>query len=441
MSFSRRHKALGIAAGATAFALLAAGCSSTESKTPASSDGAMTTAAQEPITLTVATFNNFGYTDAMLQEYMDLHPNVTVVHNVAATSNDARTNYFAKLGAGGLSDIEAIEVDWLPEVMQYSDKLAELPSVDGRWLDWKTAAATDADSRLIGYGTDIGPEAVCYNSALFEEAGLPTDPADVAALLEGDWDTYFKVGKQYNEATGKAFFDGAGGTYQGMINQVAAAYEDPATGDIIAATNPEVKDIFLQLTAAAATQSAHLGQWSPDWNAGMANGGFATMLCPGWMLGVIKGNAANITTWNVADVFPGGGGNWGGSYLTVPADGKNVAAATELADWLTAPEQQLKALAEAGTFPSQVAALDDEGALNAAMAAGDEPTNASFFNSDSLGTIFKNRAAAVDVTPFKGASYFKVNDVIQSALSRVEDGSQDAATSWAQALTEIDALG
>ncbi len=440
MSFSRRHKALGIAAGATAFALLAAGCSSSESTTPASSDGA-SPAAQEPITLTVATFNNFGYSDAMLQEYMDLNPGVTVVHNVAATSNDARTNYFAKLGAGGLSDVEAIEVDWLPEVMQYSDKLAELPSVDGRWLDWKTAAATDADARLIGYGTDIGPEAVCYNSALFEEAGLPTDPADVAALLEGDWDTYFKVGQQYNDATGKAFFDGAGGTYQGMINQVEAAYEDPATGEIIAATNKEVEDIFLQLTAASATQSAHLSQWSPDWNAGMANGGFATMLCPGWMLGVIKGNAANITTWNVADVFPGGGGNWGGSYLTVPADGKNVEAATALADWLTAPEQQLKALAEAGTFPSQMVALDDEAALNTAMAAGDEPTNASFFNSDSLGTIFKNRAAAVSVSPFKGANYFKVNDVIQNALTRVEDGSQDAATSWAQALTEIEALG
>ena len=56
----------------------------------------------------------------------------------------------------------------------------------------------------------------------------------------------------------------------------------------------------------------------------MANGQFATMLCPGWMLGVIKGNAKDISTWNVADVFPGGGGNWGGSYLTVPADGKNV---------------------------------------------------------------------------------------------------------------------
>ena len=441
MSFSRRHKAVGIAAGATAFALLVAGCSSSKSDPTSATDG-NSPDAQESITLTVATFNNFGYTEALLQEYMDANPGVTVVQNVAATSNDARTNYFAKLGAGGLSDVEAIEVDWLPEVMQYADLLADLtsPDVEGRWLDWKTEAATDADGRLIGYGTDIGPEAVCYDSALFEAAGLPTDPAEVATLLEGGWDTYFKVGKQYTEATGKAFFDGAGGTYQGMINQVAAAYEDPATGAIIATENAEVKAIFDQLTAASATESAHLSQWSDDWKAGMANGAYATMLCPGWMLGVIKGTAPDTTTWNVADVFPGGAGNWGGSYLTVPADGKNVAAATALASWLTAPEQQLKALAAAGTFPSQVDALSDEASLNAAMAAGDAPTNATFFNSETLGTIFANRSKDV-AAPFKGKSYFKVNDVMQNALTRVEDGSQDATTSWNQAMSEIDALG
>jgi cellobiose transport system substrate-binding protein len=396
----------------------------------------------EPITLTVATFNNFGYTDAMLQEYMDLHPNVTVVSNVAATSNDARTNYFAKLGAGGLADVEAIEVDWLPEVMQYTDFLADLtdPAVEGRWLDWKAAAATDPDGRLIGYGTDIGPEAVCYDSALFADAGLPTDPAEVAALLEGDWDTYFKVGQDYADATGKAWFDGAGGTYQGMINQVEAAYEDPATGEIIATTNPEVKAVYDQLTGVTPNISAHLSQWSDDWFAGLATGDFATMLCPGWMLGVIKGAAPDTTTWNVADVFPGGAGNWGGSYLTVPAAGANVAAATELANWLTAPEQQLKALAAAGTFPSQVAALDDEAALNAAMDAGDPPTNATFFNNDSLGTIFSNRAKGV-IAPFKGEFYFQVNDAMQNALTRVEDGSQDPTTSWNQFVTEVEAIG
>ncbi len=103
-----------------------------------------------------------------------------------------------------------------------------------------------------------------------------------------------------------------------------------------------MKDIYDQVLAASATQSAHLGQWSDDWLAGLANGAYATMLCPGWMLGVIEGNAKDVTGWDIANVFPNGGGNWGGSYLTVPKNGSHVAAASDLAAWLTAPEQQLK---------------------------------------------------------------------------------------------------
>jgi cellobiose transport system substrate-binding protein len=408
----------------SASALVLAGC--------ASGSGNGSSGGDEQITLTIATFNDFGYTDELLQEYMDEHPNVKIVHNKAATSNDARANYFQKLGKTGLADIEAIEVDWLPEVMQYSDLLAPVPEdLADRWLDWKVEAATDAEGNLIGYGTDIGPEGVCYRTDLFAEAGLPTDREEVAALLEGDWAKYFEVGDQYVAATGKAFFDSAGGTYQGMINQVEAAYEDPDSGEIIATENDEVKDIYDQVTAASATQSAHLGQWSDDWFAGLSNGAFATMLCPGWMLGVISGNAPDTTTWDIANVFPNGGGNWGGSYLTVPANGANVEAAQELADWLTAPEQQVKAFSNAGTFPSQTEALESDTLLGS--------TN-EYFNGAPVGQILTDRANAVTVAPFKGEFYFQINDGMQKALTRVEDGTQDAKTSWDQWVSEVDAL-
>ncbi len=423
---SRALRRVGLMAGvATTSALVLAGCAGGGGATPSADP-------DEKVTLTVATFNDFGYTDALLDEYTKEHPNVTIVHNKAATSNDARANYFQKLGKKGLADIEAIEIDWVPEVMKYSDLLAPVPDdLKSRWLDWKVEAATDADGNLIGYGTDIGPEAICYRSDLFAAAGLPTDREAVADLLQGDWATYFGVGDQYVAATGKAFFDSAGGTYQGMINQVEAAYEDPDSGDIIATTNDEVKATYDQVLAASATQSAHLGQWSDDWFAGLSNGAFATMLCPGWMLGVISGNAKDVTGWDVANVFPNGGGNWGGSYLTVPANGEHVAAAQELADWLTSPETQIKAFVNAGTFPSQNDALTDQTLLDF--------TN-EYFNDAPVGTIFSERAKAVDVSPFKGQYYFQINDAMQKALTRVEDGTQDAAASWKQWVSEVEAI-
>ncbi|MFK0074512.1 ABC transporter substrate-binding protein [Arthrobacter woluwensis] len=422
MKLTPRRLLVPVAAAVAAASLVLTGCSSGD--TPSDPNA--------PVTLTVATFNDFGYTDALLKEYTASHPNVKIVHNRAATSNEARENYFQKIGKSGLADVEAIEVDWLPEVMKYSDLLAPVDAkLKDRWLDWKTAAATDKDGNLIGYGTDIGPEAVCYRSDLFAAAGLPTDREAVAKLLQGDWDHYFEVGAKYTAATGKPFFDSAGGTYQGIVNQIEAAYEDPKSGEVTATTNAEVKTAYDKVLKASKTQSAHLSQWSPDWMKGLSNGSFATMLCPGWMLGVISGNAKGVKGWDIANVFPNGGGNWGGSYLTVPKNGKNVKAAQELADWLTDPAQQMKAFSNAGTFPSQQKALTDKTLLG---------STDKYFNNAPVGKILSERAKAVTVAPFKGQRYFPINDAMQKALTRVEERTQDAETSWKQWTDEVKAL-
>ena len=172
-----------------------------------------------------------------------------------------------------------------------------------------------------------------------------------------------------------AWYDSSGGTAQAMINQTEYSFEDE-DNTVIAADNPDVKAVFDTVTGNAADGlSTGLTQWSEDWTASFQNDGFATMACPGWMLGVIEGNADGVEGWDIANVFPGGGGNWGGSYLTVPAQGDHPEEAKALAAWLTAPEQQIKAFEAKGTFPSQVDALDDPaltGATNAFF--NDAPT-------------------------------------------------------------------
>jgi len=412
-------------AGAAAFALVISGCSAGAGSAKPS---------DEKVKLTVATFNEFGY-DNLFAEYEAANPNVTITNKKAATSNEARDNLTTRLAAGsGLSDVEAIEVDWLPELLQYSDKFVNLSSdeVKGRWLDWKEKAATDANGNLIAYGTDIGPEGVCYRSDLFAAAGLPTDRASVATLLGNTWDSYYAAGAKFKAAgTNVPWFDSAGATWQGVVNQMTNAYEKD-DGTIIATENPEVKAAYTSVLGASSTLSAHLSQWSDDWTASFQNNGFATQLCPGWMLGVISGDAKGVTGWDIADTFPGGGGNWGGSYLTVPTQSAHQKEAQKLAAWLTAPEQQLKAFALKGNFPSQTKALSSDTLLGS--------TN-PFFNNAPVGQILANRAAAVTVTPFKGTHYFPINDAMQQALTRVESGTMDADTSWTQFTTDVKALG
>ena len=422
MKISRRTTAIAIA-GATAFALVATGCSSTPSGTDPN----------EKITLTVATFNDFGYSDELLAEYTELHPNITVKQTKAKTSDDARANYFTKLGAGsGLADVEAVEIDWFAELLQYSDKLTDLssPEVEGRWLEWKSNAATDADGRLIAYGTDIGPQAICYRADLFAAAGLPSTPDEVAALFDGDWSNYFDVADKYKAATGKPMIDSAHSVFQGMVNQIEFPYDEP-DGTVVATDNPELEDAYNQVVERAIPNAAYAAQWSDDWNASMANGEFATVLCPGWMQGIIEGLAPDVTGWNIANTFPNGGGNWGGSYLTIPANGKHVEAAQELADWLSAPEQQVDAFLNVSAFPSQTEAYADTKLTDYSNA---------YFNGAKTGAIGADRAEAVTVRPYKSADYYKYHDALQNAVNRVFDGTDDATTSWNTYVTEVEAF-
>ena len=418
MRTSRRTIAAAIA-GAATIALVATGCS-----------GGGAPDSDEPVTLTLATFNDFGYTDELLAEFTE-ETGIEVVHNKAATSNDARANYFQKLGKTGLADVEAVEIDWFTEAMQYSDLLAPVPAdLKGRWLDWKEASATDAAGNLIAYGTDIGPQGICYRADLFEAAGLPTDRAEVAELFTGDWDNFFEIGDQYKAATGKPFIDSANSVLQGIVNQLDIAYEEE-DGTVVATENADIEDAYQTVVDRAVPIAAYSGQWSEDWFASLASGEFATMLCPGWMLGVISGNAPDTTGWDIADAFPGGGGNWGGSYLTVPANGAHVAEAQQLADWLTDPATQLKAFTNAGTFPSQVDALSSDELASA--------TN-DYFNGAPTGEILTDRANAISVATFKGPQYFQFHDALQNAVTRVFDGLEDKDTSWNTWVTEVSAF-
>jgi cellobiose transport system substrate-binding protein len=392
------------------------------------------TTADGKIKLTVATFNEFGY-EELIEEYNAMQDDVVVEQKKAGTANEHQDNLYTKLAAGsGLSDIEAIEVDWWSALMEQSDAFADLsdPDVEGRWLDWKTEAATSPDGKLIGYGTDIGPEGICYRADLFEKAGLPTDREKVAELF-GDWDSYFEAGRQFvKKVPDTAWYDSSGGTAQAMINQVEYSFEDE-DNTVIAADNPEVKEVFDTVTANAADGlSTGLTQWSEDWTAAFQDDGFATMACPGWMLGVIEGNAAGVEGWDIANVFPGGGGNWGGSYLTVPAQGDHIEEAKELAAWLTAPEQQIKAFEAKGTFPSQVEALDDPALTGA--------TNA-FFNDAPTGEILAERAEAVPFIAHKGPKFADINTAFQQAIQRVDEGKETADEAWESFLADVERLG
>jgi cellobiose transport system substrate-binding protein len=399
------------------------------------------TAAHEPIRLTIATFTDFGY-EELLTEYKFLHPEIEVVHRRVAQGGPYHEDMLAKLTAGtGLADIQALEEGHMSTFIDKADKFNDLNEIGpgdvqpSRWLQWKYEGGKSKDGKLIGYGTDIGPLAMCYRTDLFRNAGLPTDPEQVKTLF-ATWDSYFAAGDRYLKgAGGKAWFDSSAQIFNSMVNQLDTGYVN-RDDSLAIEGNPRFRQSWDKVTAAAKRgQTAKLTAFSDEWIAGLHQGTFATKTCPSWMLGVIKDNAGpeNAGKWAVSDAFPEGSGNWGGSYLTVPKQSSHPREAAALAAWLTAPEQQLTAFKTTGNFPSQVAAYDSPD-LSSATATS------AYFGGIQIGELFARQARKVTHAQYKGPRDGQIQEnVITPALTAVE-GGLSAQEGWARAVADAKQL-
>jgi cellobiose transport system substrate-binding protein len=422
-----------LGAVALAGALLAACGSGSSGNSAGGTDGGK-------VTLTVDLFGTFGYKEAGLyKEYEKLHPNITIKETT--TENEA--DYWKALqthlaGGGGLADVQGIEVGRIAAVtQQQADKFEDLNSLGASSLkaDFSAAkwsAATASDGRTLGLGTDIGPEAMCFRSDLLKQAGLPTD-RETLAKSWSTWDGYLALGKQYQaKAPAKSYWtDSVASLYSVMNGQQKERYYD-ASGKLIYATNPAVKTSWdTSVQAAQDGLSAKLAEWTPAWNQAFSSGSFATIACPAWMLGYIKGQAGATGKgkWDVA-TLPGGAGNWGGSYLSIPKGSAHAKEAFALIKWLTAKEQQAKLFKKQGSFPSNLGAIDTV-----------KDVTDPYFSNAPIGQIF---GAAAEQSPVQvlGVQDGDVNTQITNALGEVERKGVSSATAWSHAEAGVkNALG
>ena len=384
--------------------------------------------------LTITTFSDFGY-DKLIEEWnADPERPFTVKATKIADWDPWKKTLTQELQAGhGLTDIVAVEGDSMPQFLAdgASDQFADLSdsSLDDRWVDYKYQAGQTADGKQIGYPTDAGPEAFCYRADLFEAAGLPSDREEVKSIFE-TWDSYFAAGEQLVAALPKTkWYDSSGSIAQAMLNQAEFPFQ--TEDNAVEVDNPELKAVWDAVTGYSTTLSPRVVQWKEDWTANFTNDGFATMPCPGWMFSNIKSSAPDVEGWDIVDAFPGGGGNWGGSYLAVPTQSEHQEEAKEFANWLTDKDQELAAFEVAGNYPANIAAQEELAAANATDA---------YFNDAPTAQILANRAAAVKPgLPYKGDKYSDILGLFQTAIQRVDEGTSPD-DSWDTFVQGVDSL-
>ncbi|MGW9314020.1 ABC transporter substrate-binding protein [Streptomyces albidoflavus] len=381
------------------------------------------------VTISMGLYGVMGFKETgLLDKYMEENPDVVVEAEIAGDEQTYYTALQTHLAAGsGLKDIQGIEIGRAKELVDtQKDKFADLSGVKGtdHFLPWKQSQVTTGDGKVIGLGTDIGPMAVCYRKDKFEEAGLPTDRDEVAKLWEGDWAKYVAVGERFKEgAKGDkvAFMDSASGLFNAMIYGGPQQFYDKE-GKLVYADNPVVKDAWkLASKAATSDLTAKLRQFQPGWDPGLANGTFATAVCPAWMLAHIseKAGEANKGKWDVAKAPKGA--NWGGSFLGVMEDSPVKKEAQELVAWLTAPEQQAFLFQKQSLFPSSRTALESPEVAGA---------KSEYFNDAPIGEIFGAAAREVPEEQVLGRKDGTIKDIFSQGLTLIESQNKSPDDAW-----------
>ncbi|ROO83514.1 cellobiose transport system substrate-binding protein [Actinocorallia herbida] len=389
------------------------------------------------ITLTVDTFGAFGY-EELFTQYEAAHPGIKIEHR---NEKEHEKVYVPKLlqyleTGSGAGDVVALEEGVLTSLRGQADKFIDFNGYGGAELEanfikWKYDLGKSLDGKsLMALGTDVGGLAMCYRTDLFEKAGLPTERDEVSKLWP-TWADYSATGAKFQDKVADTkFVDGPAALYNAILSQEAPkngnyTYFDNA-GAYVADKNPAVKTAFDTVNGLK-DLSAGLKAFTPEWQTGFKKDSFATMACPAWMLGVIKENSGDAYAgkWDVASV-PGGGGNWGGSYLAVPKQSEHPKEAAELAEFLTSPESQIAAFKAVNALPTSPQALADPQVADAKN---------DYFNDAPVGKIFAAGASTLQPVQL-GVENVSVRTVFEDILIAIGQGQLSAGEGWTKAIED-----
>lgn len=389
----------------------------------------------EKVELTFWSLGTTNY-EELAKEYTSLHPNVTFKFQNTSDQTAHHNNLTTALSAGsGAPDIFMLEIAFMERFISAQDKFHNLydygaKDIESNYLDWKWKQATSVDGTFqLGLPTDIGPTVAYYRADLIEQAGLPSDPDQFSAAID-TWDKFAQVAEQFKEKTGKPFADLTDLVFNGLRDQSPdQIYFNKADGAFIGDTNPQIKRAY-DFTVKGIQEGwiANYQLWSPEWNQAINDGDFGVMLGPAWMAGTIRNAKDTSGKWKIAQL-PEGAGNWGGSFLTLPKEGKHPKEAYEFIAWLDNKENQLKSFEQSGLFPSIPALYEDPAFLK-----GDD-----FFGGQAIAKEYSK--SAVRVKPvYYGPLHDQTDTFFKNALKNVLEKKADPTAEWNNAIDQAKKL-
>lgn len=345
------------AAAFAAAALLATGCSSTDSSS--GSTGTSGAAAGEKVELTFWTWAP--NMEKVVSLWNAENPDIQVTVNKQDGGDPAVTKLLTAIkGGSGAPDIMQAEYQKIPTLVS-SDALADISSEVGSdvadgFPEGVWNAVTLGSEAVYGVPQDSGPMQFYYRADVFENLGIevPTTweeyAAAAATIHAADPNVYLGT----FSATDAGWFTGlaqqAGASWWGIDGDAwTVSVDDEAT--------TKVADYWGGLVESGVINNKPM--YTPEWNAALNNGTEVGWLSAVWAPGVLEGNAPDTQgLWEMApmpqwDSAEPATGNWGGSATAVTSQSKYPVEAAKFVTWLNTDQDAVNALvAEAGVYPA-----------------------------------------------------------------------------------------
>lgn len=389
------------------------------------------------VTLDFWTFGATNY-DELAKEYEKENPGVKIKVRSAETAEHHDALFTALSAGSGAPDITMLEIDQLDRFKAAQDRFENLydlgaKDIKDQYLDWKwKTGENDSGDFLIGLPTDIGPKALYYRADLFEEAGLPTEPEKVSALINSP-EAFEKAGLQVKEKTGKVFIDSIEMAFRAYLDGAETTFLNSKGELLIEEKSNAVKDAYDY--AVKLNEMGIVGKfemWSPEWANAVNKGDFAAELGAGWLKGWMEGNAQEASgKWRVATLPSEFAANWGGSFISIPSETKNAEEAYKFTAWLVSPENQLKSFQDKGLFPSAQSVYEMDDFKN---------NKDEFFGGQSTAPVFAEAAQDINGAVYKGEKYFPIYSEVLNALKNVQNNGTDPEKEWKEAIKRSKAL-
>jgi cellobiose transport system substrate-binding protein len=332
-------------------------------------------------------------------------------------------------GRAAVPDITGLKgedmASYLPNAGQFVDlRTLGADRFKNQYLPWKWEQGIAPDGRMVGFPIDTGPVVQYYRADVFDRAGLPAEPADVAAQMS-TWEKYFAAGEQLKKKIPGAYLLIDPLTVlSNAINQGTKRFVDEDRHFI--GDQKHVTDAWaLAIEARRRGLISNVVSGTPDSNAAMEQGRLPSQLNASWAAGDLKLAVPRTKgKWRVAQM-PGGAANNGGSFLAITKACREPEQAFAIITWLLNADNQTRGFVDASLFPSTPASYEQK-----AMRDPDP-----FFGGQITIDVFGPAAEKIPVA-YNSPYDFALQQPVYDELTKVHTLGKDPGQAWKDAMSK-----